>query len=115
MAITTITEGIAASHALEGACPLTQNSRRYLESWFPGRPIHWESADPVKCALARLEQRVLAGSRQRAALELVDMLRDDYGVPIGSIRKHEDIKGKHTACPGKHFPFERLITELMRS
>ena len=45
-------------------------------------------------------------------IRLVQILRQDYGISISSIRRHEDIKGKHTACPGRNFPFERILREL---
>ena len=42
---------------------------------------------------------------------LVKALEADYHVPSGGLRKHEDIKGKATECPGRHFPFQRLQAE----
>jgi LysM repeat protein len=66
------------------------------------------------CLVGDFNQQYVTESQFSTLVLLMKMLREDYNVPIGSVRKHEDIKGKHTACPGKHFPFERLITELMR-
>ena len=66
------------------------------------------------CLVGDFNRQTVSEAQFSTMTTLVRLLREDYGVPIGSIRKHEDIKGKHTACPGKHFPFERLITELMR-
>ncbi len=67
------------------------------------------------CLVGDFNGQYVSEAQFSTLITLIKMLREDYSVPIGSIRKHEDIKGKHTACPGKHFPFERLITELMRT
>ena len=67
------------------------------------------------CLVGDFNEQYVTEAQFSTLVTLIRLLREDYGVPIGSIRKHEDIKGKHTACPGKHFPFERLITELMRN
>ena len=66
------------------------------------------------CLVGDFNKRPVSEAQFSTLVSLMRMLREDYGVPIRSIRKHEDIKGKHTACPGKNFPFERLITELRR-
>jgi LysM repeat protein len=66
------------------------------------------------CLVGDFNKQYVSEAQFSTLVTLVGMLREDYDVPIGSIRVHGDIKGKHTACPGKHFPFERLITELMK-
>ena len=66
------------------------------------------------CLVGDFNKQYVSEAQFSTLVSLMSILREDYGIPIGSVRKHEDIKGKHTACPGKHFPFERLITELMR-
>lgn len=66
------------------------------------------------CLVGDFNKQYVSEAQFSTLVTLMKILREDYGVPIGSVRKHEDIKGKHTACPGKHFPFERLISELMR-
>ncbi|HTL71390.1 MAG TPA: N-acetylmuramoyl-L-alanine amidase, partial [Candidatus Eisenbacteria bacterium] len=45
-------------------------------------------------------------------VELITVLRRQYDIPLSSIRTHGKIPGKHTECPGKNFPFDRLIARL---
>jgi len=45
-------------------------------------------------------------------VKLIAVLRRQYNIPVKNIRKHKSIKGKHTACPGNRFPFDRLIAQL---
>lgn len=53
--------------------------------------------------------------RQFASLvRLIRLLRQQYGIPLTLIRRHKDLKGETTECPGKHFPFWRLRRELQR-
>lgn len=66
------------------------------------------------CLVGDFNKQYVSEAQFSTLVTLMSILREDYDIPIGSVRKHEDIKGKHTACPGKHFPFERLISELIR-
>jgi len=66
------------------------------------------------CLVGDFDEQVVSEAQFSTLLELIRVLREDYGIHIENIRKHEDIKGKHTACPGRHFPFQRLISELSR-
>ena len=43
------------------------------------------------------------------------VLRKQYNIPLGNIRKHKDIESKITECPGDNFPFYKLLTELEKS
>ena len=67
------------------------------------------------CLVGDFDRQVVSEAQFSTLVSLIRILREDYNIPIGAIRKHEDIKGKHTACPGKHFPFSRLIETLKRT
>ncbi len=49
-----------------------------------------------------------------ALLGLVSVLCEQYNIPVGAIRRHKDIRGKRTACPGGRFPLGRLKETLAR-
>lgn len=44
---------------------------------------------------------------------LVKTLKEYYRIPLSNIIRHKDVRGKHTECPGNHFPwaeFKRRIS-----
>ena len=64
------------------------------------------------CLVGDFNQQWVSDPQLSTLIHLIQTLREEYDIPISNIRRHEDIKGKHTECPGKHFPFQRLINEL---
>ncbi len=64
------------------------------------------------CLVGDFNTQEVSESQFSTTATLVKMLMHDYGVPLSGVRKHEDIKGKHTACPGTNFPFDRLLSEV---
>ncbi len=71
--------------------------------------------DDIQICLVGDFDRQRVSSRQFGALiKLIAVLRRQYNIPLGNIRKHKSIIGKHTACPGSCFPFEQLISELRK-
>ena len=83
--------------------------------------VGWRWKKQVKANRAHDIQICLVGdfSRGRVSeaqfdslLALIAVLRAEYGISLHALRKHEDIKGRHTECPGKYFPFYRLLSRL---
>ena len=66
------------------------------------------------CLVGDFNDQFVSEAQFSTLLQLIQILNEDYRIGTENIRKHEDIKGKHTACPGRHFPFQRLISELSR-
>lgn len=67
------------------------------------------------CVIGDFSKGEVSPAQFESLLNLVRLLRDQYGIPTRNIRRHEDIKGKNTECPGKYFPFHRILTELSKS
>lgn len=81
--------------------------------------FRWKKQKPANrpndiqiCLVGDFNQQQVSEAQFSTMVNLVRMLMRDYGIPLSNVRKHEDIKGKHTACPGSHFPFARLLDEL---
>lgn len=79
----------------------------------------WRQQKPVNrpndiqiCLVGNFQQQQVSDAQLSSLVQLVDALRREYGVPLSSVRLHKDIKGKHTECPGKNFPFHRVLTLL---
>ncbi len=64
------------------------------------------------CLVGDFSRQQVSQAQFDSLVNLINTLRQDYHVPLRAVRKHEDIKGKHTACPGQNFPFHRLIERL---
>ncbi len=64
------------------------------------------------CLVGNFDTQVVSEAQFEALVGLVSILREQYSIPFSGIRKHDDIQGKHTDCPGKHFPFDRLLARL---
>ena len=64
------------------------------------------------CLVGDFNQQWVSEAQFSTLAYLVRVLRKEYNISIVNIRRHEDIKGKHTECPGGRFPFARLLTEL---
>lgn len=55
------------------------------------------------------------GERQFESLvQLVTALSERFDIPPERITTHTRVDGRLTVCPGKHFPYERLLGEVAR-
>lgn len=67
------------------------------------------------CLVGDFDRQKVSGAQMTTLVNLIATLRKEYGISLNDIRKHCDIKGKHTDCPGKHFPFDQLLQELAKN
>ncbi|RJO65724.1 MAG: LysM peptidoglycan-binding domain-containing protein [Candidatus Omnitrophota bacterium] len=72
-------------------------------------------ADIQICLVGNFNKETVSSAQFDALVKLISVLREQYNVPMRNIRKHKDIEGKITECPGANFPFQRLIAELKKS
>jgi LysM repeat protein len=66
------------------------------------------------CLVGDFNKQYVTDAQFKSLVGLIDVLRKQYDIPISNIRRHKDINGSVTECPGKHFPFDRILTELKR-
>jgi LysM repeat protein len=64
------------------------------------------------CLVGDFNRQRLSDRQFESLIKLITVLRRQYNIPINNIRRHKSIKGKHTACPGNGFPFDRIISQL---
>lgn len=67
------------------------------------------------CLVGDFSKSEVSEAQFQSLAHLIEVLRDQYGISIQNIRRHEDIKGKCTECPGKFFPFHRLLSEITQN
>jgi N-acetyl-anhydromuramyl-L-alanine amidase AmpD len=54
----------------------------------------------------------LAYNQFEALVSLVSYLSKRYNIPKSDIVRHNQIVQKYTACPGKNFPYEKLMERI---
>ncbi len=64
------------------------------------------------CLVGDFNRERLSEKQFDSLIKLITVLRRQYNIPVTAIRKHKSIRGKHTACPGSSFPFDRIISRL---
>jgi len=67
------------------------------------------------CLVGDFNQQDVQEGQHSSLVNLIRVLQEEYGIPLSAIRKHNDIKGKHTECPGNRFPFTRLMSVLSKA
>lgn len=67
------------------------------------------------CLVGDFNRQEVSEAQFRSLAELIRVLRRHYNISLKNIRRHKDIRGKPTECPGDNFPFYRLLAELRRS
>jgi len=61
------------------------------------------------CLVGNLENHPMTAMQRRSFLLLVDYLRDNCVAPDAAFTVHRSVDGRrHTACPGKHFPYGEM-------
>ena len=64
------------------------------------------------CLVGDFTRQEVSGPQFATLVHLIRILEQDYEIPVRSVRRHQDVRGTHTECPGNRFPFQRLVSEL---
>lgn len=67
------------------------------------------------CLVGDFNKNEVSHAQFDALLKLISILRKQYNIPLNNIRKHKDIAGKITECPGNNFPFPKLLAGLRKT
>ena len=73
------------------------------------------SYDIQICLVGNFDEQLPSEPQFNSLVVLINTLRAQYNIPLSNVRQHRDIRGKHTDCPGKIFPFSRLLSALARN
>jgi N-acetyl-anhydromuramyl-L-alanine amidase AmpD len=71
-------------------------------------------ADIQICVVGNLNQQELSVAQFSSLVKLLKILTQQYSIPSFNIRRHKDVKGKITECPGNNFPFYKILAELRK-
>lgn len=64
------------------------------------------------CLVGDFSKSYVSDAQMNTLVNLIKVLQEEYRIPVSRVRGHNDVKGKATECPGKHFPFSRLVARL---
>lgn len=68
--------------------------------------------DVQLCLVGNFDQQDVSEAQFNTLVNMIRALQQVYNIPTSRVRSHRNIPGKHTDCPGKRFPFGRLISSL---
>lgn len=66
------------------------------------------------CLVGDFNQQEISEVQFRSLVRLLKILTQQYSIPLYNIRRHKDVEGKITQCPGRIFPFYRIPAELRK-
>ena len=94
------------SHTPDGAVEIGWRWKKQVKA---NRPY-----DIQICLVGDFTKQNVSEAQFASLVNLIRILRTQYDIPLDNVRRHEDIKGKRTECPGKNFPFYRLLSQLAK-
>lgn len=66
------------------------------------------------CLVGNFSKEEVSAAQFNSLVKLLKVLTKQYSIPLCNIRRHKDIRGKITECPGDNFPLYRLLVELRK-
>ncbi len=66
------------------------------------------------CLVGNFNKQEVSNAQFDSLTKLINVLRKQYDIPLNNIRRHKDVGGKITECPGDNFPFYKLLAELRK-
>lgn len=67
------------------------------------------------CLVGDFNKQRVSEAQFDSLVNLIRILERQYNISTSHVRRHKDIRGKTTECPGNHFPFQKLLAELKRT
>jgi hypothetical protein len=66
------------------------------------------------CLVGNFNYQQVSAAQFNSLLQLLKILTEQYSISLYNIRRHKDVQGKITECPGKNFPFYKILAELRK-
>ena len=64
------------------------------------------------CLVGNFNYQHVSQAQFNSLIRLLKTLRKQYSIPISNIRIHKQVTKKVTECPGKNFPYKRILAAL---
>lgn len=75
------------------------------------KPEGWPASITISL-VGNFHERELERAQFDALRDLVIALANTYDIPAERITTHTEIDGRLTVCPGKHFPYKKLMKQV---
>jgi len=66
------------------------------------------------CLVGNFNIQEVSQTQFESLIKLVKILCLQYNISLSNIRRHKDIRGRVTECPGEDFPYYKLLVELRK-
>lgn len=84
--------------------------------WRWRRQVEVERRGDIQiCMVGDFNRREVSLAQFKSLVSLIKVLAQQYSISPYHIRKHKDLRGRITECPGENFPFQRILAELRKS
>lgn len=67
------------------------------------------------CLVGNFNEQEISNAQFNSLVKLLKVLSREYSIPLCNIRRHKDIRGRITECPGNNFPLYKLLAELRKN
>jgi LysM repeat protein len=67
------------------------------------------------CLVGNFNDAGISQAQFDLLVKLIKVLQRQYSIPAGNIRRHRDLKGEATECPGTKFPFNKVVREVRKT
>jgi len=64
------------------------------------------------CLVGDFNRQQVSEAQYESLVRLLTVLMKQYSIPVSRVRRHKDVPGLITECPGRNFPYERLKSQL---
>lgn len=61
------------------------------------------------CLVGNFDETVPTEKQQAELVRLLAELLIEYDIPLDAVRGHRDFANAETSCPGRNFPFDKII------
>jgi len=82
----------------------------------------WEKQTQVEraydvqiCLVGNFNQQQVTEAQLTSLVDLINVLRKQYDIQLSNVRRHKDIEGCITECPGDFFPFDEILAQLEKT
>ncbi|MCX5716529.1 MAG: N-acetylmuramoyl-L-alanine amidase [Candidatus Omnitrophica bacterium] len=64
------------------------------------------------CLVGNFNNEYISQAQFDSLVKLISVLQKQYNIPVNNIRRHKDLKGAATECPGGNFSLDKVLAAL---
>jgi len=67
------------------------------------------------CLVGNFNSQRISRAQHESLVKLITVLKAQYNINLRNVRRHKDVSRKATDCPGRNFPYSRIIADLKKN